>query len=90
MRALIDRLRTLRPRASCPLPTACPAARRRRWLQLWIPLVSFAVPTVVIGYGFVIPNSCIHGWNGLSFGFGSTVFGACITYVFGVRAALRG
>jgi len=54
-----------------------------------MPLVSFVVPTVVIGYGFVIPKSCIHGLNGLSFGFGSTVFGACMTYVFGIRAALR-
>lgn len=90
MRALIERIRTLRPGANCPVPTACPAsARRRRLLRLWMPLVSFVVTTVVIGYGFVIPKSCIHGLNGLSFGFGSTVFGACMTYVFGIRAALR-
>lgn len=90
MRTLIHRFRTLLPRASCPVPTACPAsASRRRLLRLCMPLLSFVVPTVVIGYGFVIPKSCIHGFNGLSFGFGSTVFGACMAYVFGIRAALR-
>lgn len=56
----------------------------------WSPLVGFVVPTVVIGYGVVIPRSCIHGVNELSIGFGTTVLGACITYLMGVRAALRG
>jgi ABC-type Fe3+ transport system permease subunit len=59
-------------------------------LRHWLPLVGFVVPTLVIGYGFVIPRSCIAGVNQLSIGFGTTVLGACITYVVGVRAALAG
>ena len=65
--------------------------------ELWFALGSLlvapqepAVPTVVIAYGFVIPGSCIAGFNGLTFGFGTTVLGACMSYVAGVRAALRG
>jgi hypothetical protein len=52
-------------------------------------LAAFVVPTVVIGYGFVIPNSCIAGINSLTIGFATTVLGACVTYVVGVRGALR-
>jgi hypothetical protein len=55
-----------------------------------MPLVVFVVPTVVIGYGFVIPRSCIAGWNELTVGFAATVVGACLTYVAGVRLAARG
>ena len=54
-----------------------------------MPLVGFVVPTVVIGYGFVIPRSCIAGVNELTIGFASTVAGACATYWLGIRAALR-
>ena len=53
----------------------------------FIPLAGFVVPTVVIGYGFVIPRSCIAGWNELTVGFATTVLGACLTYVAGVRVA---
>lgn len=92
MNALIDRLRTLIRPASCPLPAkGCPAAdRRRRLLRLWMPLALFAVPTVVIAYGFVIPGSCISGFNGLTFGFATTVLSACLTYAAGIRAARKG
>ena len=92
MRALINRLRDVIRPASCPVPSAvCPAAeRRRRLLRIWMPLVMFAVPTVVIAYGFVIPGSCIAGFNGLSFGFATTVLGACLSYAAGIRAALKG
>lgn len=55
----------------------------------YLPLVGFVVPTVVIGYGFVIPRSCIAGVNDLTIGFATTILGACITYVAGVRSALR-
>jgi hypothetical protein len=58
-------------------------------LRLVWPLVGFVVPTVVIGYGFVIPRSCIAGVNELSIGFATTILGACATYVAGVRAALK-
>jgi hypothetical protein len=50
------------------------------------PLLGFVIPTLVIGYGFVIPRSCIAGVNALTIGFAMTVIGACATYVFGVRA----
>ena len=55
----------------------------------YAPLLGFVLPTVVIGYGAVIPRSCIAGINELTIGFGATVVGACVTYVLGVRAALR-
>ena len=54
----------------------------------WLPLVGFVVPTVAIGYGIVIPRSCIAGVNELTVGFATTIVGACVTYVVGVRAAL--
>ena len=75
---------------SCPVPSSCPRdTRRRRLFRLWLPLLSFVVPTLVMGYGVVIPRSCIAGVNALSVGFGTTVLGACISYVAGMRAALR-
>ncbi len=52
-------------------------------VRYYLPLVGFVVPTLVIGYGFVIPCSCIKGVNELSVGFGSTVFGAVLTYFAG-------
>jgi ABC-type Fe3+ transport system permease subunit len=55
----------------------------------YVPLVGFVVPTIVIGYGVVIPRSCIAGINELTLGFGATILGACVTYVLGLRAALR-
>ena len=58
-------------------------------LRLLWPLVGFVVPTLVIGYGFVIPRSAIAGVNELTIGFATTIAGACVTYVMGVRAALR-
>jgi hypothetical protein len=57
-------------------------------LRHFIPLVGFVLPTLVIGYGFVIPRSPIAGINELTIGFGTTVLGASITYLMGVRAAL--
>ena len=70
--------------------TTAAAAGSRKWMRLALPLVLFVVPTVIIGFGVLIPRSCIAGFNELSLGFGSTVFFACVTYVMGVRAALRG
>jgi hypothetical protein len=92
MNALITRLRGLVRRSSCPVPNqSCPTAQRRRqFLRLWTPLILFAVPTVIIAYGFVIPRSCIAGFNGLTFGFATTVLGACTAYAVGIRTARRG
>jgi len=39
----------------------------------YIPLIGFVVPTVVVGYGVVIPRSCIAGVNELTIGFGTTI-----------------
>jgi ABC-type Fe3+ transport system permease subunit len=29
----------------------------------YLPLLGHVLPTVVIGFGWVIPGSCITGWN---------------------------
>ena len=53
------------------------------------PLAGFVVPTVLIGYGIVIPRSCIAGLNELTLGFAATVVGACLTYWAGLRLVTR-
>ena len=58
-------------------------------LKYVYPLVGFVVPTVLIGYGFVIPRSCIAGINDLTIGFTVTIISACVTYWIGLRNALR-
>jgi len=58
-------------------------------LSYLYPLVGFVVPTVIVGYGFVIPKSCIAGINDLTIGFTVTIISACITYWIGLRNALR-
>ena len=57
--------------------------------RLYLPLLGFLLPTVAIGYGWVIPHSCIAGLNQLSVGFGVTILAASATYLTGVRLALR-
>jgi ABC-type Fe3+ transport system permease subunit len=58
-------------------------------LRHWTPLLGFVLPTLVIGYGFIIPRSCIAGVNELTIGFATTVAGASLTYWVGVRTVLR-
>ena len=58
-------------------------------LRHFVPLLSFAIPTLLIGYGIVIPRSCIAAFNELSVGFGTTVLGACFAYLAGIRMALK-
>ena len=58
-------------------------------IRYYIPLIGFVVPTLVVGYGFVIPRSCIAGVNELTVGFATTIIGACVTYVLGIRAVVR-
>ena len=65
------------------------APRSRLELRHFAPLAGFVLPTVVIGYGVVIPRSCIAGLNELSFGFAATVAGACLTYWAGLRLVAR-
>lgn len=54
-----------------------------------LPLVGYLVPTAGIGFGFVIPQSCIAGVNELTLGFASAIAGACVTYWIGMRTVLR-
>jgi hypothetical protein len=58
-------------------------------LSYLYPLIGFVVPTLLIGYGFVIPKSCIAGINELLIGFATTVIGASVTYWMGIRAVER-
>ncbi len=58
-------------------------------LRYLVPLAGFVVPTVGIGYGIVIPRSCIAGVNNLTLGFAVTIVGACVTCIFGLRTVLR-
>ena len=71
-------------------PTTIGIGARRSLWRLYLPLVTFVVPTVIIGFGVLIPRSCIAGFNELTLGFASTVFFACVTYVVGIRAARKG
>ena len=73
-------------RRSCPIDG--PRGRSLRAADL-APLLGFVLPTVAIGYGIVIPRSCIAGVNQLTIGFGTTILAAAITYLLGVRRALQ-
>lgn len=61
----------------------------RLTLRHFVPLVGFVVPTVIMGYGIIIPASCIAGVNELTVGFAGSIVGACVTYWVGLRALLR-
>jgi hypothetical protein len=58
-------------------------------LRHFYPLIGFVLQTIIVGYCFVIPRSCIAGFNKLSIGFAGTILGASLTYYLGLRAALR-
>lgn len=60
--------------------------RSRLW-RLAVPLALHVIPTLVIGYGVVIPSSIIAGVNELTIGFGLTVIGFIPSYVAGLRLA---
>ena len=62
---------------------------RRSLIVRYLPLAGHVVPTLAIGYGWVIPRSCIAGWNELTAGFGLSVIGTCLAYMAGQRAASR-
>ena len=63
------------------------SSRSLRLAHFW-PLAGFVAPTLIIGFGFVIPESCIAGINHLTMGFAATVAGACVTYWAGLIAVL--
>ena len=64
-----------------------PVGARWRTLFLYVPLVGHVVPTLVIGFGFVIPGSPIEGINTYTIGFLSAVLGFIPAYVAGVAIA---
>lgn len=56
--------------------------------RYFIPLLGFVLPSILIGFGVVIPGSCIAGVNQLSVGFATSLFGAAGAYWLGIRAVL--
>jgi len=58
-------------------------------VRYFVPLIGFVLPTLLIGFGYVIPKSCIAGINEQSIGFLASVLGACVTYWAGVRSVVR-
>ena len=71
-----------------PTPGAPVRGRNLRANDL-APLLGFVLPNAVIGFGYVIPRSPIAGVNQLTIGFGVTIVAAVVTYIAGVRRALR-
>jgi len=71
------------------------AADQQHLIQLLVPrgwtrsLFAFLLPTLVTGYGVVIPSSPIAGANSLTIGFGTSLLGACIVYVAGIQAVIE-
>ena len=65
------------------------AFRLRVHALTYVPLLLHVVPTLMIGFGIVIPLSCIAGINQLTIGFAATVLGFIPAYVAGVRLAQR-
>jgi len=53
------------------------------------PLLLFVVPTLVMGYGVVLPRNGITGFNEITMGFASALIGACFAYISGVRSVSR-
>jgi hypothetical protein len=62
---------------------------QRSLVLLVLPLLACIVPDVVIGYGFVIPGSCIAGLNEYTIGYAACIIGFIPTYISGVYIAMR-
>ena len=58
-------------------------------LRYFMPLAAHVVPTLAIGFGYVIPGSCIGGVNALTIGFAVSVLSTCVAYWVGVRLIVR-
>ncbi len=56
---------------------------------LYAPLIGHIVPTLVVGFGFIIPGSPIEGVNIYTIGFLSTVVGFIPVYVAGIAISKR-
>src|SRR5262245_66582211 len=72
-----------RPGRESGQPNVIPSTGNQREqtmkLSYLYPLFGFIVPTVVFGYGLLIPRSCIAGINDLTIGFTVTLVCACVT-----------
>lgn len=55
-----------------------------------VPWLAFATLAAIIGYGLVIPRSCIAGINEHSVGFGLTILFAGVVYTQGMRRVFNG
>ena len=58
-------------------------------LRYFIPLAAHVAATVAIGFGYVIPRSCIAGVNEATLGFAASIVSTCVVYGVGIRAAIR-
>lgn len=56
---------------------------------LYVPLIGHVVPTLIIGFGYVIPGSPIEGVNTYTIGFLAAVLGFVPAYVAGIAIARR-
>jgi ABC-type Fe3+ transport system permease subunit len=56
---------------------------------LTLVLLGHLIPTIVIGFGFVIPGSCIDGINQYTLGFISSIVGYIPTFYCGVFLARK-
>ena len=54
-------------------------------LRYLMPLAAHIVATVAIGFGQVIPGSCIAGINALTVGFAASIVSTCVAYWVGMR-----
>ena len=52
-------------------------------------LIGYVIPTVVIGYFFLIPGSAIAGINELTIGFTGSIIGAVVTYWYGLKNTVQ-
>jgi hypothetical protein len=56
--------------------------------RYFTPLAGFIIPSLLIGFGVVIPGSCIAGLNDLTVGFATSLLGAAGAYWLGIRTVL--
>lgn len=62
--------------------------RAMRWAA-WLPLAAHVLPTLFIGFGIVIPGSCIEGLNQYTIGFLLAVAGFVPAYAAGLALGRR-
>jgi hypothetical protein len=65
------------------------AGRISMKLRHLIPLAAHIVPTIAIGFGYVIPGSCIAGLNELTIGFAASIASTIVAYMIGIRLVVR-